>query len=461
MSTEENGNFSDTRAERVKKLTSDIMHSCYCKKDLEAVIQQIEDPFSWLGTGEQEYVVGKEKAARLFRYFSKYVIKYNISQEYYDVIQVTPDVFVCTGRIWLTTDTSAQSDFRVHQRITAVFRWDQDVPRCCHIHVSNPYTAMSSREIDFPQNRELQSYEYMQEYIKEQKRYIEAQAVELDSIYNTVPCAIMRGLRTKEGYQLITFNKALSEMMERTPDEIRAMDWSLGFCGEVVKEDRERLRSALQSLKRPGDHVSIDYCIKNTSGKRIYLSSNNSLISGDKDGQVIQRIAFDITQRKELEMILEQKSFEDGLTGLFNRNRFNHMMSEWKGDQACCLGVAYFDINGLKTVNDRRGHSAGDDLIRRTAYYISRVFEGKAYRIGGDEFVVIDDTKDEDSFRYAVSSVCEEMKKDGINISVGFSWRSANCNIKEQYDEADRLMYQNKEEFYGMRQARRLVQTEM
>ena len=116
------------------------------------------------------------------------------------------------------------------------------------------------------------------------------------------------------------------------------------------------------------------------------------------------------------------------------------------------LGIAYFDVNGLKTVNDQSGHSAGDTLLRRVALHINKKFNQKAYRIGGDEFVVIDDSMDETSFINAVSFICKEMNRDKISISVGFSWRcSPSCNLKEQYDEADKLMYKDKAAFYSQK----------
>ena len=43
----------------------------------------------------------------------------------------------------------------------------------------------------------------------------------------------------------------------------------------------------------------------------------------------------------------------------------------------------------------------------------------------------------------------EKMEQDGISVSLGISWRCSRCNIKEQFDEADRLMYRAKAEFYS------------
>lgn len=143
-------------------------------------------------------------------------------------------------------------------------------------------------------------------------------------------------------------------------------------------------------------------------------------------------------------------SYEDSLTGLFNRNKFNHTMQSFEMASFSQLGVASIDLNGLKKVNDQMGHSAGDNLICCTADHIAHVFPGKSYRIGGDEFLVIDTELDENAFRKALSVMQVNMEQDGISVSMGISWRCGHCNIKEQFDEADRLMYQAKAQFYSL-----------
>ena len=112
--------------------------------------------------------------------------------------------------------------------------------------------------------------------------------------------------------------------------------------------------------------------------------------------------------------------------------------------------IASIDLHALKKVNDQMGHSAGDSLICHTADHIARVFPGKCYRIGGDEFVVIDTELEESAFRKAIATMKENMAQEGISVSVGISWRCSRCNIKEQFDEADRQMYQTKATFYSL-----------
>ena len=148
---------------------------------------------------------------------------------------------------------------------------------------------------------------------------------------------------------------------------------------------------------------------------------------------------------------LLQLSFRDTMTGLYNRNKFNQVLHKGRctEDKNLPLGIAYFDLNGLKEINDRYGHDAGDKLIVKTASHLNRLFFDKTYRIGGDEFVVIDRESDEETFRRKVDEAAEIMKNDGITIAVGVCRSSGPQDIAELFHEADRLMYEDKKRFYG------------
>ena len=371
------------------------------------------------------------------------------SQKHYDAITIAPGVFLCTGRLWIATDPSTNVYLRVHQRVAMAYRTVEGELRCCHIHISNPCIEMVEGDVGFPTKVARQTYDYLQQCVEEQKRQIAEQTAELRSIYDTVSCGIIRLVRKGGVYHLLTFNRTLCDILGVTESEARALDWSRGFCDGVIPEDAGRIASALDALKTPDDVTHIDYHMENKSGKRLCLTGTNTFISEDERGQIIQRIAFDVTRRMEVEETLKRLSYEDTLTGLFNRNSFNAEVCRRENDPGQPLGVACFDINGLKGTNDREGHSAGDLLIHRTATHIRRAFAGKAYRTGGDEFVVIDASSGEEAFRRGIEAVRKAMREDGLHISAGASWRGENCNIKEQFDEADRRMYEDKKRFYS------------
>lgn len=147
---------------------------------------------------------------------------------------------------------------------------------------------------------------------------------------------------------------------------------------------------------------------------------------------------------------LQRMSFEDALTGVYNRNKFNQVVDS--REPIPHLGVACFDLNGLKEANDHLGHGAGDTMLRQAAEQLQRHFGGRVYRTGGDEFVVMDSVLDQAAFRAAVEAVQAGMAACSISCSVGVCWREEACRPKEQLEEADQLMYQAKRHFYSLKQ---------
>ena len=95
------------------------------------------------------------------------------------------------------------------------------------------------------------------------------------------------------------------------------------------------------------------------------------------------------------------------------------------------------------------GHLAGDDLICQTANYLRRFFHGNVYRIGGDEFVVVEEKLGKEVLEELAFSLKKALEQEGIHISIGLSWRDSFCSFRELLEEADRHMYQDKKKFYG------------
>ena len=116
------------------------------------------------------------------------------------------------------------------------------------------------------------------------------------------------------------------------------------------------------------------------------------------------------------------------------------------------LGVVGIDINGLKAVNDMNGHYAGDELICHTARNILKCFSGKCYRIGGDEFVIIEENVEKETLKNELQNLRALMEEDNISISAGYSWRPSGGVIEEQIREADRNMYEDKAKYYSRRE---------
>lgn len=142
---------------------------------------------------------------------------------------------------------------------------------------------------------------------------------------------------------------------------------------------------------------------------------------------------------------LRSLSYFDSLTGVKNRNAYEQMVTYLKKHKIY-LGVIMSDINGLKELNDQKGHEAGDTLIVKTAHLLSEFANNDLpYRVGGDEFIIllINFSKEETKYVYQ-----DLMAKNKLPLSIGYSWTKDSSLILETVKKADRDMYEAKRKYY-------------
>lgn len=150
-------------------------------------------------------------------------------------------------------------------------------------------------------------------------------------------------------------------------------------------------------------------------------------------------------QQKEQLKIL---SYKDMLTSLYNRNKYIDMLQSNRKGILQRTGVGYIDLNGLKQINDSHSHDAGDIFIKSTGGLIGSVFTEEAYRIGGDEFVIIATDIEEEVFQNKVSLLRELLDKENVSVSVGFLWKESCDSLEVMLREAEKEMYKEKESYY-------------
>jgi len=153
---------------------------------------------------------------------------------------------------------------------------------------------------------------------------------------------------------------------------------------------------------------------------------------------------------------LKENAFIDNLTGAYNQNAWADFQSHFDQNRGGKTSIVMIDINGLKDLNDREGHSAGDEFIKKTVLYVKSVFSrtgDKVYRIGGDEIGVVCDyipTKKRDEFNSYISG---HFNPDVVGeLGLDFAYGTAHTDpqqdmsIKSTIFRADMTMYDNKKE---------------
>ena len=162
---------------------------------------------------------------------------------------------------------------------------------------------------------------------------------------------------------------------------------------------------------------------------------------------------------KQIQLV-RSRAYIDGLTGLNNRVAYEEHVSrledEIRGGTAD-FAIALFDVNSLKEVNDKYGHKKGDEVIRSASFALQNTFrEGKLYRIGGDEFLVIL----ERSYAELLPKLASLRENQaGISISAGSAVfnRETDREYRTVFNRADMAMYNDKREYYLTHGDRRRV----
>lgn len=155
-------------------------------------------------------------------------------------------------------------------------------------------------------------------------------------------------------------------------------------------------------------------------------------------------------EREKEKTKLKNLSYVDSLTYAQNRNHFNEYIEQNRNKELHSLGVIYLDLNGLKEINDKMGHIAGDTLIITASYALQEIFLDNSYRVGGDEFVVIEQDVSELLFFDQYAKLLKRMKELEISVATGCVWKETCPNLSETLQEADQKMYEDKKRYYSL-----------
>ena len=143
--------------------------------------------------------------------------------------------------------------------------------------------------------------------------------------------------------------------------------------------------------------------------------------------------------------LLEQKAYIDIHTGLPNKGSCEELLNNreiLREPTACVI----FDLNNLKTVNDTRGHSAGDQLILSFGRY------------GGDEFMAViyhTDRQEVEGILDSLRREADAANRDGnqLPLSYAYGWAISTdyegCVMQMLLNKADYCMYENKRAYYA------------
>lgn len=160
---------------------------------------------------------------------------------------------------------------------------------------------------------------------------------------------------------------------------------------------------------------------------------------------------------------LRKRAFRDGLTGLLNRQGWDHdapqIVAQAFREQRP-LTVAMIDADHLKPLNDRHGHATGDAALRLIADRLTDICRRPldvAARLGGDEFAVIWFDTGPEQGQAMAEALCAAIARspvdhDGVPVPITLSVGLCHCvpdrrdALEQALMSADRALYRAKAE---------------
>ena len=144
-------------------------------------------------------------------------------------------------------------------------------------------------------------------------------------------------------------------------------------------------------------------------------------------------------------------SYFDQMTGVCNRHGLDRQLE--RRDKSKSLSLILCDLNGLKSLNDTKGHNEGDRLILSLSSLLAKRFgDDMVFRMGGDEFLIMHDGGTREQLDATVADLRQDFARAKISVSVGAVWKApGDQSFDRTYDEVDKAMYKEKRAFYGER----------
>lgn len=230
----------------------------------------------------------------------------------------------------------------------------------------------------------------------------------------------------------------------------------------------ERVRTAL----REGHETQVVLRNYRKDGQLFWNELHLSPVHEDEGGRVTHFVGvqYDITKAMHYQEELEYRASHDVLTGLANRHLLNERLQhaiEQARRNAAMVTVVFIDVDHFKRINDTRGHSAGDAVLRVIAERLQHCVrsDDTLGRLGGDEFVMILNAQSLEASGYrvvqrVVDAVAQPMLVDGrelkVTCSIGLSsYPQDGLDAASLLRTADAALYRAKEQgrntfqFYG------------
>jgi diguanylate cyclase (GGDEF)-like protein/PAS domain S-box-containing protein len=374
-----------------------------------------------------------------------------ISRPYAEIYNVDPDWIIGKNQYEVFPDLS-QKTKNVHQRVLQgevcsdeSFRMLPDGTECWMRWECRPW---------YENDGKIGGLVIYSELITEQKQ-MKQQLLNEKEHFRTTLLSVGDGVISADNHGMITI---LNPIAERLTGWLSAdaMGKPLHDVLRVVREDTGiPVESYLDRVIAAGSIIDLSngLLLLSQDGREIPVEIGAAPIK-DNRGNIVGVVIVirDYTEKKIKQKEIEYLSYNDPLTGLYNRRYMEDSIKRLDTSRNIPLTLMVIDVNGLKLTNDAFGHEAGDRLLVKVAGILKKACRADDVigRMGGDEFYILlphTDEKQAESIKQRITSAASNIKLDPIilSLAVGYSTKiSAEQDFMAVMTTADNLMYKDK-----------------
>ena len=174
-----------------------------------------------------------------------------------------------------------------------------------------------------------------------------------------------------------------------------------------------------------------------------------------------------ISDLKEYVNKMDVLAYRDSLTGAGNKAAYEKASKRLDWDILAGNGefaIVMADLNFLKKINDNYGHDKGNEYIVKMYSMIAALFkESPIFRIGGDEFLIIVQDEEMETFREYIKKIKDDMQKlmrdkylepwERISTAFGYACYDPDNDdsVASVFKRADGAMYEDKRRMHAQR----------
>jgi len=251
-------------------------------------------------------------------------------------------------------------------------------------------------------------------------------------------------------------------------------NWSDSFCSRMVEglgpriaPESEKIKAYLEApigkIVPIKAYIGIPLCDHDGSlfGTLCAIDPHTQPESIRKEEQLIELqtkllttiLHYELTAQKNARLYerAQREAEMDWLPNIYNGKGWRRILEAEEmrckiyGQSACIIII---DLDNLKVINDKQGHTAGDRLLKATGEcLLNNIRQGDVVaRWGGDEFGILLLDIDQVELAAIAERIAQQLEVNQISASLGYAQRPPQSDIWETIKIADRIMYEQKQQ---------------